>query len=287
MTEEYYIINGKNRSGPYDKVAIVWKIRSGAVTAQTLLQQNEATDPKPAQEWPEIADFFNETEDQLPVFENNTTGHTFISEMKTGWRFLQQNHNSTVFSGIFVLAIILVATAINIFLPDILHTFAYMVFFVISHFLFSCYMLCVLRMARDQPLDFDYIKMKVGPVAKSLLISSFLVCIPAIIGLAMLTSSLPPAVAAIGLIIFVIPGLFVIGLYAFTPLLILDKGLDFWEGMETSRKFILKQGLDNAGLVYALFVINFLGGLCVLLPLAITLPITTGALANIYDETFG
>jgi hypothetical protein len=54
--------------------------------------------------------------------------------------------------------------------------------------------------------------------------------------------------------------------------------------MEISRKTVLKGGMENAGVIYALFVINFLAALCALLPLAITLPITIGAIVEMYDE---
>jgi uncharacterized membrane protein len=162
-----------------------------------------------------------------------------------------------------------------------------MLCFILGHFLLSCYMLSVLRMSRGQPVDPGYMKSKIVPVIKSLLMSSVFISLPSILGLAIMTSGMPVAVQVVGLFIFAIPGLFALAVYSFTPLMIIDKGMDVWESMETSRKAVLKGGSESAGVIYALYVINFLAGLCILIPMAITLPITMGALTEIYDDMFG
>jgi uncharacterized membrane protein len=290
MNQEYYIVTGKIRKGPYDTVTLVRKIRNGTLTAQSYLQQDEATAPKPAKDWAELAEFFNEKKEERPatavelgVMQKKKLGDV----LQSGIRFLQRNLNTTVFSGLFVLFFLLLATVINFGMPHAVQTIAYMICFVLGHFTLSCYMLSVLRMARGQPVDATYMESKILPVMKSLLLSSLFVSTPAIIGLALLTSGLPKAVLGFGLLIFTVPGLFALALYSFTPLLILDKGMDVWDSMETSRKAVLKSGMENAGVIYALYVINFLAGLCILIPMAITMPITTGALTEIYDEMFG
>jgi len=290
MIQEYYIVTGKIRKGPYDTVHLVRKIRNGSLTAQTYLQQDEKDAPKPAKDWAELAEFFNEKKDERPAAmaeHGNFKKKSLGDVLQSGVRFLQRNLNTTVFSGLFVLFYILIVTIISFGLPPAAQTFAYMLCFVTGHFMLSCYMLSVLRMARGQPVDATYLEGKILPVMKSLLLASLFICIPSIIGLAILTSGLPKPVLGIGLFIFVVPGLFTLAIYVFTPLLILDKGSDVWESMETSRKAVLKSGMEHAGIIYAMYVINFLAGLCILIPLAITLPITTGALTEIYDEMFG
>jgi hypothetical protein len=287
MTQEFYIISAKGRAGPYDLVAVVRKIRNGSLTSNTQLQLGDSAQTKPACEWPELAEFFGEKKDERPaVAERAAATRTLSTALQSGMHFLQRNQYSTVYAGLLVMLIILIAAFVNFGLPAGLHAFCFMACFVLGHFLVSCYMLSVLRMARGQPIDAAYMQSKIGPALGSLMIASLFVCVPAIFGLALLTSSLPVAVLLIGLLILVVPGLFTLSLYAYTPLLILDKGCDFWEGMEMSRKAVLKGGMEQSGIIYALFVINFLAGLCVFFPMALTLPITMGALADMYDEVF-
>ncbi|MCC7260159.1 MAG: hypothetical protein IT567_03930, partial [Alphaproteobacteria bacterium] len=74
--------------------------------------------------------------------------------------------------------------------------------------------------------------------------------------------------------------------YIFTPLLILEKHMSFWEAMEASRKTVLNMGSHNMGVLLALVVANFLGAIFFLFPLLLTLPITTNALSEIYDDMY-
>lgn len=288
MHQEYYIVTGKTRKGPYDLVAVVRKLRNGTLTGQTYLQQDESIAPRPAQEWEELAEFFNEIkEERGPTAEAGAVKrHGLANSLRSGVHFLQRNQYTTVYSGLFVLVIILLAAVISLTLPPAARIFGYAGCFILAHFMLSCYALSVLRMARGQPVDSAYLESKIVPALKSLLLSSIFVCIPCLLGLALLTSGMSSAVELVGLAIFTVPGLFALTLYAFTPLLIMDKGTDIWESMEMSRKAVMLKGTDNVGVIFAMFVMNFLAGLCILLPMSITLPITMGALTELYDERF-
>jgi len=285
-THEYFILTAKGKKGPYDMIALVRKIRNGALTGTAQLQVSTSEEIKPAQDYPELAEFFEKKDEKAAADEVTNQHRGLGATLSSGMNFLQRNQASTVFSGLFILIVILVTGCVIFLLPPTVHAAAFMSCFVFAHFLLSCYMLSVLRMARGQPVDLSYLVHKIGPAIKSLLIASLFICFPAIIGLALLTSQLPPMIQLVGLLIFILPGLYMLVLYVFTPLLIFDQGYDMWEAMEKSRKTVLKSGLENTGVIYALFVINFLGGLLVLLPMAITLPITMGAIAEIYDEMF-
>jgi len=172
---------------------------------------------------------------------------------------------------------------IYLVLPEGLHAFAYMASFIFTHFLLSCYMLLILRMARGQPVDLSYLKRRIFPSIRPLLLSSMLISLPAVIGIAFFTSSNVEAISAAGFLIFAIPGIYVLTLYVFTPLLILDMEYDFWDAMEMSRKAVLKSGMENTGVIFALFLINSMATLFAIL----TLPITMSGVAEIYDEIFG
>ncbi len=287
MTQDYYILSGKQRKGPYDLVMLVRKMRNGSLTSATMVQLGE--DPaKPAAEWPGLKDFFNEKKDESTESADATKHRQrhLIPTLQSGWRFLQRNHISTVLAAVYILTIIVMASMVHMGLPPYMHITAYLIVFIFSNFLLSFYLLALLRMVRGQPVDIGYIFSKIGPVSRPLLTSSTLVSCPAIAGLVLLVISSTWMFSLVGLFIVAIPGLFILALYSFTPLVIIDQGYDFWDAMEMSRKTVLKGGLETLGVIFALFVINFLGGLLAILPMAITLPITMGALTEIYDESF-
>ena len=125
-------------------------------------------------------------------------------------------------------------------------------------------------MNRGQPTDINLLKNIVRSQFKPLLIVSCIIALTTMIGAFLL----------------IIPGLFILTLYIFTPLLIIDHKMPFWDAMETSRKLVLGSGTDNLGIIFALVVINFVGGLLVFLPLLITLPVTISCLCEMYDELF-
>lgn len=91
----------------------------------------------------------------------------------------------------------------------------------------------------------------------------------------------------IGLILLVIPGIYLIVGYTFSTLLIIDRRLDFWVAMESSRKNVQRHwfGIFVFGLV--LFLLN-LGGLLLLgVGLLVTIPWSMCAITVAYNDIFG
>jgi hypothetical protein len=289
MMNEYYIITDESRAGPYDIVALVRKIRNGSLTQDTLVEADASKQVKPAQEWSELVDFFsNDNEEVIENTAGHLQSHSLTRTLEGGVRFLQSNLISTVFSGVLILAVFFLL-AISLLLPDSMHLPGYIICFILSHFLLSFYMLSVLRMTRGQPVDI-YIFSKIVPHIGQLFLASLLITIPADIGLGFLVSGLTDSswvIAIIGLFIFAVPGLLALALFAFSPILIFDQNYKVFKAMQISFKSIVKSGTENTGVLFSLLAINFVAGLFALLPMAITLPITTSALTEIYDEFFG
>jgi membrane-anchored glycerophosphoryl diester phosphodiesterase (GDPDase) len=65
----------------------------------------------------------------------------------------------------------------------------------------------------------------------------------------------------IGIMLLVLPGIYVSVAYAFTIPLIVDKNMDVWEAMELSRKTVTKHWFKVAGLMGLLSIIMFLGAI--------------------------
>jgi hypothetical protein len=296
MTKQYHILAGSSQKGPYDLVMLIRKIRNGSLTDDALVTEEGEKDPRRAKEWPELAEYFIEKKEV-----RNLTGDKERSDVfslsrafQGGWQFLQQNLVACIFSGFSVLLCLLMLSGVYAVLPPPINTMGYMACFVFFQLLFSCYMLLVLRMIRGQPADFDYFSSKFFPAIKSLLLLGLIVSIPSLIGLFLLTNRQILSnyednewlISLAGLLILVIPGLYVLSLHVFAPLLILDQGYTVWEAIQMSRKAILRYGIGESSIIYTIYLALFFGAMMAMLPLALLMPITTSALCEFYEECF-
>jgi hypothetical protein len=88
----------------------------------------------------------------------------------------------------------------------------------------------------------------------------------------------------VGLFCLIVPGVYLAFAYAFTYILAVDKGLGFWEAMETSRRTITPQWWRVFGLIL-LGIPFFLLGLAALgVGVFIALPLIVGAFAYGYED---
>ncbi len=65
----------------------------------------------------------------------------------------------------------------------------------------------------------------------------------------------------LGLMLFILPAIYVSVAYVFTMPLIVDKGMDVWEAMEYSRKTVTKHWFKVAGLMALLSIMIVLGAM--------------------------
>lgn len=93
---------------------------------------------------------------------------------------------------------------------------------------------------------------------------------------------------AIGLALCVAPGLYLLVSWRmFVPLLILDKGLEFWPAMELSRKVVTRHWWPCFGLFLLAGLVGLLGTLAFGIGIFFTLPIAVGAVVYAYEDIFG
>lgn len=92
---------------------------------------------------------------------------------------------------------------------------------------------------------------------------------------------------AAGYLFCLIPGLFLRGIYFQTYLFIVDRGMDFWDAMEASRKEASRDYLEFALLALVLFVINCVGLLFFGVGLLITIPLSFATVTCAYRELVG
>jgi len=89
-----------------------------------------------------------------------------------------------------------------------------------------------------------------------------------------------------GLLLLILPGIYLAIAYSFAPYLIIEKGLGVWESLETSRKAITQYWWRYFGLML-LSVLLFIAGIIPLfIGLIWVLPLITIAAGEVFVETF-
>ncbi|XGB41090.1 MAG: hypothetical protein LVS60_12045 [Nodosilinea sp. LVE1205-7] len=131
--------------------------------------------------------------------------------------------------------------------------------------------LCVaFQIARGRPKTFaDFFGgfRKFLPVLLTSLVSSLLICL--------------------GLILLVIPGIYLAVAYVFAQPLVIDKHLDFWSAMETSRRIITKKWFSFFGLGLLLFLLILVSLMALGVGILVGAPLASCIIAAAYEDIVG
>ena len=90
-----------------------------------------------------------------------------------------------------------------------------------------------------------------------------------------------------GTLLCIIPGLVVAAMYKFTYLFIVDKRMDFWPAMQASHAIVKQDYFGFTMFLLALALINFLGALCCIIGVFVSIPVTIAAITYAYQEIVG
>ena len=101
------------------------------------------------------------------------------------------------------------------------------------------------------------------------------------------STGLSVLLSLLGVLLVLPPVIYLATSWMFTPLLIVDKRLDFWMAMETSRKVVGKRFLPALGLVVVCGSIMMGGFLALCLGIFVAAPVAFAAIAIAYDDLFG
>jgi len=92
---------------------------------------------------------------------------------------------------------------------------------------------------------------------------------------------------SIGLILCILPGIYLAVGYVFALPLVIDKKLEFWPAMEVSRRVVHHHWWSVFGLVIVLALLAFAGCLVCFVGLLISVPVSSAALMYVYEDLFG
>jgi uncharacterized membrane protein len=90
-----------------------------------------------------------------------------------------------------------------------------------------------------------------------------------------------------GFILLILPGIYLAVAYMFAQLFVIDKNLEFWSAMETSRKLVTKKWFSFFGLVLLLGLLNILGAILLGIGLLVTIPLSSCVVAAAYEDIVG
>ena len=91
----------------------------------------------------------------------------------------------------------------------------------------------------------------------------------------------------LGFVALIIPGIYLSIAWMFSILFIVFGEMEFWDGMEFSRKLITKKWWSFFGLAILLFLINFAGALVLFVGLIFTVPISFCAIYAAFEDIVG
>jgi len=100
----------------------------------------------------------------------------------------------------------------------------------------------------------------------------------------MLASIVSQVLTGIGIVLLILPGIYLAVAYLFVYILIMDKNLEFWAAMEVSRRVITAQWWRMLGLALFGMILALLGAVALVIGMFVTIPIYIGALIYAYED---
>lgn len=104
---------------------------------------------------------------------------------------------------------------------------------------------------------------------------------------AMMADILITVFVSVGFFFLIIPGIVISAFYLFAFPLIIEKNMDFWQAMETSRKLVTKNIFEFSAFTLLLYIFLFSGVLLLVVGFFVALPIVFAAIAFAYKEMIG
>jgi hypothetical protein len=100
----------------------------------------------------------------------------------------------------------------------------------------------------------------------------------------MLATLVSTLLTGVGVLLLILPGIYLAVSYAFTYMLVIDKRLEFWAAMEVSRRVITAQWFRMFALILLGALIACLGVIGLFIGVFVTIPILIGAIAYAYED---
>lgn len=91
----------------------------------------------------------------------------------------------------------------------------------------------------------------------------------------------------LGLVLCILPGIYLAVGYVFAVPLVIDKRMDFWPAMEVSRQVVHRHWWSMLGLMIVLAIVACAGFLACFVGALISIPVASASLMYVYEDLFG
>lgn len=274
-----YYINEKDRKlGPFDMIAVIKKIRNGSLNQNTLVSLDIDDESRPARHFEELMKLIAEYGESAGHY-GHTEGIDLKEYLVRGFEILQRKVDSTIYAGLFILAAIgvsypFVRTELFVWFGRVWLNYFFPIFF--SYMIFVLFFYYMLLVKRGQGATIKEVFSGVAPVWKQLAL-----------GGAMLSMfSLASGALGVWSLVLLPPLFFVLSYVVFVPFLVIDHQVSLRVAVIQSVNQVRAIGIPGALVIWTFLLINIIGAAPIGIGLVISLPVTLGALAEIYDDLF-
>jgi hypothetical protein len=266
MTEyyQYYYINSdKQKDGPHDLVTMMRRIRTGIITAQTLVYRGYE-DPTSAHVLDELAHFFNNPTVDLRSDLQEDKNISIAKYLSVGWEFVSENPMTAFTSGLLLCISGMVGWLLNEYVGVV---GAFVAFWVMLNLMQGFYFVVSIRLYRGQRTDIVFIEKMLTPIWARLLFIS------------LVFSALIP----FGSLFLVVPALLATLLFVFSSFFMLDHHCNGLEAISEAWKLMAK--LDNKEKMKLCgLVLIYMVSVVFIIPIPLMLPIFAGAMCCAYED---
>jgi uncharacterized membrane protein len=307
----YKIIGADGREyGPTSSDQVRQWIRDGRANAQTRIQAEGATDWTTLGALPEFEDVLGRKPENIPpagaysalpadVLERDY--ELDIGECVSRGADLLRNQFGTLFGVSAIYLLIQGALSGLGSIPLIGPIFSIGSLFVLGQVIAGVY-LVNLKVMRHQPSDVGemftgfktaYVQLLLAYIVVALLTmvsalpGALLIGVPTVI---MANREAVDAIlvilAVFGLFVLLVPVIYLSTIWMFSLPLVIDKGLGFWQAMETSRRVVNKHWFMVFGLLIVVGLINIVGVLLCCVGLFLSFPLGVAAFLHAYETLF-
>lgn len=296
--------------GPVTSDQVRQWVRDGRANAQTRIQSEEAADWTTLGELPEFEDVLGRTLESLPPvgayskLPDDVLTRDYELDIGTcvsRGADLLKNNFGLVFGAAAIYLLIQGAISGLGAIPFIGPVFSIASLFVLGQIMAGVY-LVIVKTLRNQPTEVGEVFVGFKTAYVQLLLCYIVVAL--LSGVAAMPGALMVGVpivimankeavdvlllviAVAGFFVLLVPIIYLTVIWLFSLPLVIDKGLGFWQAMETSRKVVSKHWFMVFALVIVVGLINCVGVLLCCVGLFLTFPLGMAAMMYAYETLF-
>lgn len=296
--------------GPITSDQLRQWVREGRANAGTRVQPEDTTNWITLRELPEFEDVLGRREENIPpvgaytVLPEDVLERDFdldIGECVSRGADLLKNNFGIVFGTAAIYLLIQGGISGLGSIPFVGPLISIGSLFVIGHLIAGVY-LVTLKTMRNQPTELgemfvgfktSYVQLLLCYLVITLITAASAIPGAIMIGVPVFVMANKEAVdvlmvilAMLGIVVLLVPVIYLTVIWMFGLPLVIDKGLHFWEAMETSRKVVSKHWFSIFGLLLVIGLINVVGMIFCCVGLFLTFPLGFAITMVAYETLF-